>query len=178
MNALTQILTRAPESGAPIQSAGRSRSNATPEFVQPPVIRTDRHTKLGTGQRVLKTDACEDWLRGMEAERTAFASNHTFGMHAWERVRTLSADLGVPNAFDTAAACALLATELRDARMSFAQGLLSHLMLCVYSDLDSWPHETPSAAAVGAPPPSPTRSLRPGAPDDRAYTLADARVLQ
>ena len=174
MNALTQILTRAPESGAPIQSAGRSRSNATPEFVQPPVIRTDRHTKLGTGQRVLKTDACEDWLRGMEAERTAFASNHTFGMHAWERVRTLSADLGVPNAFDTAAACALLATELRDARMSFAQGLLSHLMLCVYSDLDSWPHETPSAAAVGAPPPSPTRSLRPGAPDDRAYTLADA----
>ena len=91
--------------------------------------------------RSLQVDGCDQWLRGLQAERAGFTSNAAFSMYSWSTIGRLSAELGVPNVFDTATACALLEQALCDAKLGHARALLSHLVLGVYSDLDSWPDE-------------------------------------
>ena len=126
----------------------QGQSSVAPEFEQPPAVRAYGKT-TGHGGQILTLDACEKWLRGLPIERDGFASNTAFGMQAWAMVKKLSSELGSPNVFDTATACALLASELKDHRLSFAQGLLAHLMLCIYSDLACWPPNAPMPSDEG-----------------------------
>ena len=46
--------------------------------------------------RTLQADGCDQWLRGLQAERAGFTSNAAFSMYSWSTIGRLSAELGVP----------------------------------------------------------------------------------
>ena len=46
--------------------------------------------------RTLQADGCDQWLRGLQAERAGFTSNAAFSVYSWSTVGRLSAELGVP----------------------------------------------------------------------------------
>ena len=143
---LTRVVSEEwPQDAFPHQQTGR-----VPEFDPPPAVRKEALASLSPGNRTLQMGGCDEWLQGLQAERAGFTSHYSFSMYTWSRVGRLSAGLGVPNVFDTATACALLDSALSEAKLGFARGLLSHIMLCVYSDLSSWPEEPPHAAEEAA----------------------------